>query len=125
MTLLDDYEVHEDSGNLRRSVFKFAWAMEMKLRESDGKKGSEGWKSCHLKYLKRRLNEEVAEFMKTPCVSEAVDVANIAMMCVDNHQGAMIAEIITKCEQYWNEPIISNPEMRSILEFIHVRARQL
>ncbi len=33
-----------------------------------------------------------------------------------------LAEIIAKCEQYWNEPKIGVPEVHSILEFIHQSA---
>jgi len=37
----------------------------------------------------------------------------------------LIAEIKSKCEQYWNEANICDEEIHAILEFIHVRCSSL
>jgi hypothetical protein len=37
----------------------------------------------------------------------------------------IIAEIKSKCEQYWNEANICDEEIHAILEFIHVRCSAL
>lgn len=75
---------------VRAPVLQFAVAMERELKANDHKGG---WKDCGLKYLFRRIREEVDELQRaayTPkssgadtICSEAADVGNFAMMIAD------------------------------------------
>jgi hypothetical protein len=66
---------------------RFAMAMEMKLRENEGKGG---YDACNNSYLEHRLYEEYGELLKadTPAgkCGESVDVANFAMMIFSNNR---------------------------------------
>jgi hypothetical protein len=69
----------------RPEVQAFAIAMEKKLRENDHKTH---WRKCAVKYLRRRLAEELIELDDAEhpedVAAECVDVANFAMMIADN-----------------------------------------
>lgn len=69
----------------RPEVQAFAIAMEEKLRENDHKRH---WRKRPLKYLRRRLAEEMIELDEADCAEDAaaecVDVANFAMMIADH-----------------------------------------
>ena len=72
---------------LRPEVLAFAIAMERELRANDYKGG---WKECDSASLLQHLDEEVYELteeaMKSTSenvLSEAADVANLAMMVAD------------------------------------------
>lgn len=82
---------------LRPEVRKFAEAMERKLRENEGK-GS--WKDCELEYLRKRVHQEVDEFIGSlgggiDVLGEAADVANFLMMICDvsSHLKIMICDV--------------------------------
>lgn len=75
--------------DLRPEVVAFAVAMEKELRENDHKGG---WKTEGISYFIEKLHEEVNELTKAlgdikatkrRVLSEAADVANIAMMLAD------------------------------------------
>jgi hypothetical protein len=70
----------DEALNMRPEVLAFAWLMEDKLRQNDHKGG---WKECSFDYLMHRLVQEQDELLKQPHISEAVDVANFAMMIAD------------------------------------------
>lgn len=85
---------------MRWEIKRFAEVMEYNLKSND-RKG--GWHNCPIEFLTHKLHEEVSELMivlQDPrlysdnedtrqffierLVSEAADVANIAMMFADN-----------------------------------------
>lgn len=62
---------------LRPEVREFAEAMENQLRKNEGKGG---WKDCKLEYLRKRVHQEVDEFIDSlgggvESLDEAADVA--------------------------------------------------
>jgi hypothetical protein len=87
---------------LRPEVKRFAVLMEKILRENDHK---EGWDHCDLDYLMNKLKEEFDEvwelyeeektarsqgdpdnFDPNEFCGECIDIANVCMMLVDNHE---------------------------------------
>ena len=74
---------------MRQVVKWFSEEMENKLNENDDKGG---WRDCKTSYLLKRLKEETAELEEAlldkaealKILSEAVDIANFAMMIADN-----------------------------------------
>lgn len=75
---------------IRKEVFKFAEAMEEKLKVNEHKGH---WKDCETAYLVDKLLEELSEFHRAilkgdekAMRSEGADIANITMMIIDNYK---------------------------------------
>lgn len=79
--------MNENNTLLRKEVVRFSHLMENQLRENDHKGG---WSECTVSYLWSRLIEELNELKiavfdgRGDIALEAADVANFAMMLVDN-----------------------------------------
>ncbi len=81
----------------REPVSWFATQMELELRKHDDQRGAVGWRDERIRYLLDRMLEEVDELVALrpylataqadEVVSEAADVANLAMMIADNIRG--------------------------------------
>ena len=74
---------------IREEVFKFAEAMEEKLKANEHKGH---WRDCETEYLVDKLLEELSEFHKAilrydqkAMRLEGADLANIIMMLIDNY----------------------------------------
>lgn len=76
----------------RPVVRAFAEAMERELRENEHKGGRDAWRKCYAEDLLDRVKEETNELAGEVCrlkpdpqraLSEAADVANMAMMVAD------------------------------------------
>jgi len=67
----------------RDEIVAFAVEMERIMQEHDAVKG-DTWKTCGLGFLDGKLQEEISEYVDSPCRSskcdELVDIANICMM---------------------------------------------
>jgi len=63
----------------RKAVQTFSESMEQKLILNDRKGGWDPDK-CSYEYLRKRLIEEVLEFLRTGEVEELVDISNFSMM---------------------------------------------
>lgn len=68
---------------MREDLEKFALEMEKILLKHDKKKG-DSWKTCDIKYLENKLEEEFREWKNTSVPLnkgvEVIDIANICMM---------------------------------------------
>lgn len=83
--------MNSETLQIRQEVKDFAEAMEMVLKENDGKRN---WKDCSREYHESRLIEETGEYFHlkshdliTSDISKAqkeiVDIANFCMMVFD------------------------------------------
>ena len=78
------YSESEEKLGIRESVFFFAVRLENRLRKHDADRGKTGWHGCDVKFLLKRLKEEIQEFEESGDPDEMLDVSAFAMMIQSN-----------------------------------------
>lgn len=79
----------------RKYVDAFARAMESKLAQNRYKGDRSGWLSSTRESLVTRLEQELSEWLESPTLDEAADIANFLMFIADK-DGLLIQDVITK-----------------------------